>query len=150
MVDSSSSTYLFSLPTSGHISRLFDGGAIASFALGGDMFKTLLLAVLIAIVLTYSVGMVATQWLDLRVQIDQHWIEPIMTILIVTVVVALLVIVGFVVAISVVGAIIFAVCAALVGIFVAGVSAFWPVLLFALIVYYLVKDKHSSSRQSHY
>jgi hypothetical protein len=66
------------------------------------------------------------------------------------VVVALLVIVGFVVAISVVGAIIFAVCAALVGIFVAGVSAFWPVLLFALIVYYLVKDKHSSSRQSHY
>jgi hypothetical protein len=150
MVNSSSGTYLFSVFTHGHLCCLCYGGAIAAFSLGGPMFKNLLLAVLIAIVLTYSVGLVATQWLDLRVQIDQHWIEPFMTILIVTFVVALLVVVGFVVAISMIGAIVFAVCAGIIGIFVAGVGAFWPILLFALIVYYLVKDKTAAPQPRHY
>lgn len=114
------------------------------------MLKNLLLAVLIAVVLTYSVGMIATQWLDLRVQVDQHWIEPFMTILIVTMVVAVLVVVGFVVALSVIGAIVFAICAGIFAIFIAGVSAFWPILLFALVVYYLVKDKNTTRQHKHY
>ena len=113
------------------------------------MFKNLLLAILIAVVLTYIVGTMATQWLDLRIQVDQQWIEPFMTILIITAVVAVLIVVGFVVALSVVGAIIFAVCAGIFALFLAGVSAFWPILVFGLIVYYLVKDKRSVSQQRH-
>ncbi|KXI29532.1 hypothetical protein [Paraglaciecola hydrolytica] len=114
------------------------------------MIKNLILAILIAIVLTVCVGSIATQWLDLRVQIDQQWVEPFMTILLITVVVAILVIVGFAVAVSVFGALLFALCAGLVGLFIAGLSVFWPVLLIAFIIYYLVKDKDDKRRHNTY
>jgi len=41
------------------------------------MFKNIILAVLIAIVLTYSLGHLATQWLDLHLSISEHDFEPI-------------------------------------------------------------------------
>jgi hypothetical protein len=114
------------------------------------MFKNLILAILIAIVLTMCVGSIATQWLDLRIQIDQHWMEPFMTILFITVVVAILVVVGFAVALSVFGALLFAVCAGLIGLFVAGIGVFWPIILLVIVIYYLVKDKSVKHRQSNY
>ena len=114
------------------------------------MLKNLILAMLIAIVLSVSILTVATYWFDLRVQIDQQWIEPFMTIILITVVVAILVIVGFAVAVSVFAAILFALFAGLIGLFIAGVSVFWPVLLFAIIIYYLVKDKNEKHRHNNY
>jgi len=114
------------------------------------MFKNLILAMLIAIVLSFCILTVATQWFDLRVQIDHQWIEPFMTILLITLVVAILVIVGFAVAISVFGALLFALCAGAIGLFIAGVSVFWPVLLFAIVIYFLVKDKNETPRQNNY
>ena len=114
------------------------------------MFRYLVLAILIAIVLCVCLGTVATEWFDVRVQIDQHWGDPFMTMLLLTIVVAVLVIVGFAVALSVFGALLFAMCAGLIGLFVAGISVFWPVLLFAIIVYYLVRDKDRRPRQNNY
>ncbi|WP_340681137.1 hypothetical protein [Paraglaciecola sp.] len=114
------------------------------------MLKNLILAILIAIVLTMCVGSIATQWLDLRIQIDQHWMEFFMTILLITVVVAILVIVGFTVAISMFGALLFALCAGLIGLFIAGIGVFWPIILCVIIIYYLVKDKNVKHRQNNY
>lgn len=114
------------------------------------MFKNIILAVLIAIVLSVCALAMAAEWLDVRVQIAEHWVEPFMTMLVLSIVVGVLVIVGFAVALSVFGALLFALCAGLIGLFVAGISVFWPVLLFAIIVYYLVRDKDSRARQNNY
>ncbi|WP_293748722.1 hypothetical protein [uncultured Paraglaciecola sp.] len=107
------------------------------------MFKNIILAVLIAIVLTYSFGHLATQWLDLHLTFAEYDVEPISSILALTGVVAILVVVGFIIAFSIFAAIAFALIAAGIGIFVAGLSVFWPIILFTLVIFLLVKDKQT-------
>jgi hypothetical protein len=102
-----------------------------------------MLAVLIAILLTYSVGHIATQWFDIKMSLAQHDIEALTAILGVTAVVALLVVIGFVVAFSLLAALMLSLVA--VALFVAGLSVSWPILLFASIVFFLVKDNKSEA-----
>jgi hypothetical protein len=109
------------------------------------MFKNITLAVLIAMVLTYSLGHLVTQWLDLHISLAQHNIEPITSIVALTGVVAILVVVGFIIAFSLFAAIAFAFIAAGIGLFVAGLSVFWPVVLFTLVIFLLVRDKQISA-----
>jgi hypothetical protein len=104
-----------------------------------------MLAVLIAMVLTYSLGHLVTQWLDLHISLAQHNIEPITSIVALTDVVAILVVVGFIIAFSLFAAIAFAIIAAGMGLFVAGLSVFWPVILFTLVIFLLVRDKQISA-----
>jgi uncharacterized BrkB/YihY/UPF0761 family membrane protein len=54
------------------------------------MFKNMILAVLIAIVLTYSLGHLATQWLDLHISFAKHDFEPVASILVLTGIVAIM------------------------------------------------------------
>ena len=107
------------------------------------MFKNIILAVLIAIVLTYSLGHLSFQWLDLQVTFADQDFEPISSVIALTAIVAVLVVVGFVIAFSIVAAIIFAIIAGGIGLFVAGLSVFWPVMLFCLVIFLLVRDKQS-------
>jgi len=107
------------------------------------MFRNIILAVLIAIVLTYSFGHIATQWLDLHLSFVDHNFEPITSILLLTGIVAILVVVGFVIAFSIFAAIAFVIIAAGIGLFVAGLSVFWPVILFTVVIFLLVRDKQS-------
>ena len=109
------------------------------------MFRNIMLAVLIAMVLTYSLGHLVTQWLDLHISLAQHNIEPITSIVALTGVVAILVVVGFIIAFSLFAAIAFAFIAAGIGLFVAGLSVFWPVVLFTLVIFILVRDKQISA-----
>lgn len=107
------------------------------------MFKNLVLAILIAIVLTTCFGHIATEWFDWNMSFADHDLEPLMAILAVTAVVVVLVIVGFIVAVSIVGAVMLALAAAAIGLFVAGLAAFWPAILFAIVIFLLVRDKRS-------
>ena len=107
------------------------------------MFKNLILAVLIASVLTYSLGHIVTQWFDLHISLADYQIEPFTSILAATGIVALLVLLGFVIAFSVIAALVFVVGACIVGLFVAGFSISWPIILVALVIYLLVRDKPS-------
>ena len=104
-----------------------------------------MLAVLIAMVLTYSLGHLVTQWLDLHISFAQHDVEPITSIIALTGVVAILVVVGYIIAFSLFAAIVFAIIAAGMGLFVAGLSVFWPVILFTLVIFLLVRDKQTSA-----
>jgi hypothetical protein len=105
------------------------------------MFKNLILAILIAIVLTSSFGHIATQWFDWNMSFADQDIEPLIAIMAVTGVVVMLVIIGFIVAISLFGAVLLGLFAAAVGLFIAGISVFWPIILFVLVIYMLVKDR---------
>lgn len=109
------------------------------------MFRNIILAVLIAIVLTYSLGHLATQWLDLHLSIAEYDFEPITSILALTGIVAILVVVGFIIAFSLFAAIAFALIAAGIGMFITGLSVFWPVILFTLVIFLLVRDKQTSA-----
>jgi small-conductance mechanosensitive channel len=105
------------------------------------MLKNIFLAILIAIVLTYSLGHLATQWLDLHVSLAEHDFEPFTSILVLTGIVAILVVVGFIIAFSIFAAIVFAFIVAGIGLFFAGLSVFWPVFLFIIVIFILVRDK---------
>lgn len=107
------------------------------------MFKNIILAVLIAIVLTYSLGHLASQWLDLHLSFADYDFEPVTSILAVTGIVAILVVIGFIIAFSIFAAIAFAIIAAGIGLFVVGLSVFWPVILFTLVIFLLVRDKQT-------
>ena len=105
------------------------------------MFRNIILAVLIAIVLTYSLGHLATQWLDVHLSFADHDFEPTTSILALTGVVAILVIVGFIIAFSIFAAIAFTLVIVSICLFVAGLSVFWPAILITLVIFLLVKDK---------
>lgn len=107
------------------------------------MFRNIILAVLIAVVLTYSFGHVATHWLDLHLTFDEYNFEPFTSILVLTGIVAVLVVVGFIIAFSIFAAIAFVLVATCIGLFVAGLSVFWPVILFTLVIFLLVRDKQT-------
>ena len=107
------------------------------------MFKNIILAVLIAIVLTYSLGHLSTQWLDFHFTLAEHHFEPFSSILALTGLVALLVVVGFVVAFSLVAVVVLTFIAGGIGLFVVGLSAFWPVILLTLVIFLLVRDKQT-------
>jgi hypothetical protein len=105
------------------------------------MLKNIVIAVLVAILLSYTMGYAASDWFDIRIQLDNRVLEPIAGILGFAVVAVLLVMIGFVVAVSVMGVVFFAVSAGFVGLFVMGIGAFWPMLLLAIVVILLVKDR---------
>jgi hypothetical protein len=109
------------------------------------MFKNIILTVLIAIVLTYSLGHLANQWLDLHISFAQYDLEPMTFIIALTGVAAILVVIGFIIAFSIFAAIAFAIIAAGIGLFVAGLSVFWPVVLFTLVIFILVRDKQTAA-----
>lgn len=106
--------------------------------------KNLLIAILLAILITYSLGHLADNWLDLSIRMDDELLSPLEAITGITIVGVVLAIVGFVVAVSVLGAVFFAFFAVFVGLLVVGVSVFWPMILVCLIVVWLVKDKQPS------
>ena len=105
------------------------------------MFRNIILALLIAIVLTYSLGYLATQCLDLQLFFTEYDLEPITSILVLTGIVAILVVVGFIIAFSIFAAVVFALITAAIGLFVAGLSIFWPIILFTVVIFLLVRDK---------
>jgi hypothetical protein len=107
------------------------------------MFRNIILAVLIAIVLTYSLGHLVLQGLDLHLSFGEHDFEPFTSIPAVTGIVATLVVVGFLIAFSLFAAIAIAIITAGIGLFVVGLSVFWPVILFALVIFLLVRDKQT-------
>jgi hypothetical protein len=109
------------------------------------MFKNIILAVLIAIVMTYSLSYLASQCLDLHLRFAEHDFEPITSIFALTGIVAILVVVGFIIAFSIFAAIAFVLIVAGIGLFVAGLSIFWPVILFTLVIFFLVRDKQTTA-----
>ncbi|MFQ3218984.1 MAG: hypothetical protein ACJAUL_000078 [Paraglaciecola sp.] len=126
--------------------RVWDGSAaLANTSM--NILKNLALAVIIAILLTYSLGYVATDWFGVNVQMNSESIAPLTSLLVFIVLGIMLVLVGFVVALSVFGALAFVALAIAGALLFAGLSAFWPAILVVLLVIWLLKDKRPSSYQ---
>ncbi|MFA3792811.1 hypothetical protein AB6T38_17015 [Aliiglaciecola sp. SL4] len=106
--------------------------------------KNFILAVLIAILITYSCGIVANEWFNFSIHFDEHIFGPMESVVGVTVIGAVMAIVGVVVAISVFGALALALFVAFVAMLFAGVTMFWPMLLVIAFIFWLVKDKRQT------
>jgi hypothetical protein len=103
--------------------------------------KNLIIAILIAILITYSGGQIFSEWFDVSIRMDDHLLTPMESFAGFTIAGVVMAIVGFIVALSVFGVVVFAVFAVLAGIVIAGLSAFWPMLLVLAFIIWLVKDK---------
>jgi len=113
-----------------------------------NLLKNLALAVLIAILITYSLGYAASDLLNIQVQLDNNFVEPVTSLIVMIVVGVVLVLVGFAVALSVFAAIGFALFAILAALVFAGLGSIWPILLAVVIIIWALKDKKHEDRYS--
>lgn len=103
--------------------------------------KNFVLAILIAVLITYTFGLVASEWFDFSISLDNHMYGPMESIVGISVIGALMAIVGVIVAVSIFGAVLIAIVAVVVGLLIAGLSVFWPMLLVIGVIVWLVRDK---------
>ncbi|WJG09921.1 hypothetical protein [Aliiglaciecola sp. LCG003] len=103
--------------------------------------KNFALAILIAVLITYSCGLIANHWLDFSIHLDDHMFGPLESIAGITIVGAIMAVIGVVVAVSIFGALMIGLVAAVLALFVAGLSVFWPMILVIAFIVWLVRDK---------
>lgn len=107
--------------------------------------KKLLIVVLIALLVTTSFGHIFSDGMDISLRMDDELLDPVLAFGVMTAIGVLLALLGFAVAVSLFGALLFAGVAVIVGLVVAGVAAFWPMLLMFAVIIWLVRDKRSVS-----
>ncbi len=106
--------------------------------------KNFLLALFIAIVLMNCLGSVVEDLLGMHLVMSDELLSPWQNIAVFSIVGVVLAIVGFVVALSVMGTVILAIGAVLFALLLAGVSAFWPVIVIAIAIFALKKRNSAS------
>lgn len=110
-------------------------------------FKSLLLAILATLFLTYVLGISFLELFDINVYMDGELIEPLKAIGVSAVATVILVLIALAIVLSVFGSLIF------VGLLLAGslamvaIGVFWPVLLIAVIIWLFTRNK--SAKQYH-
>jgi len=106
-----------------------------------SFFKSLLLAIIATIFLTYVMGSSLIEMLDIDVYMGEELIEPLKAISISAIVIVLLVLAALAIVLSVFGTVIFIGLLIFGGIALALIGVFWPVLLIAGLIWVLTKDK---------
>ncbi len=107
--------------------------------------KSLFLAILATLFLTYALGVSVIEMLDVDVYMGDTLIEPLKAISFSALVVVALVVAALAIVLSVFGSIIF------IGMLVCGsiamvmVGVFWPILAIAFIIWLMTRDKSSKA-----
>lgn len=105
--------------------------------------KNLIIAILIGLILSYSVGNVFQHWFDWHLYIDGHHVNTLAVIGWGSVGVVFLVALSFIVALSIFGALSIVMLAVVMSLIVVGISTMWPILLLVLLVVMLSKGKRA-------
>ncbi|WP_026376834.1 hypothetical protein [Aestuariibacter salexigens] len=106
--------------------------------------KNLIIAVLVAIILVNGFGHLADDWFGMHIVWENETLTPFASMLIVGALAVVMAIVGFIVACSVFGVLALTFVGVLIGLLVAGITAFWPMLLIAALIIWMVKQKNTS------
>ena len=107
------------------------------------VIKNLIIAILIAVLLSQALGGIGEEFFDLHIMMGDDLLSGSLEWIVMAGVCVLLVVVGFIVAISVAAAVGVAIVATLIGLLFAGVSVFWPVLLIIGVVMLVGRNKNS-------
>ena len=106
--------------------------------------KNFLIALIIAIILVNCLGSLVDSYLGMHLIMSDELLSPWENVAVLSLIGVVLVIVGFVVAVSVLGTILLALGAGFLALLVMGVSAFWPVTLIGIALYAL-KNRNSAA-----
>jgi hypothetical protein len=109
-----------------------------------SVMKNFLIALVIAIILVNCLGSLVDSWLGMHLVMSDGLLSSWENVAVLSLVGVVLAIVGFVVAVSVVGTILLALGAGFLALLVVGVSAFWPIILIAIALYAL-KNRNSAA-----
>ncbi|WP_334050817.1 hypothetical protein [Alteromonas gracilis] len=117
--------------------------------------KNFLIALVIAIVLVNCLGSLVDSWLGMHLIMSDELLSPWENVAVLSLIGVALAIVGFVVAVSVIGTILLALGAGFLALLVMGVSAFWPIILIVIALYALknrnsVAYKQQNERNMHH
>ncbi|GAB5379986.1 MAG: hypothetical protein Alis3KO_15300 [Aliiglaciecola sp.] len=103
--------------------------------------KNFVLAILIAVLITYSCGLIANHWFDFAIHFDDHLLGPLESVAGITLVGAIMAVIGVIVAVSIFGALMIGLVVGVLALIFAGLSVFWPMLLVIGFIIWLVRDK---------
>ncbi len=112
--------------------------------------KSLLLAIFATLFLTYVLGVSFLELLDVNVYMDGELIEPLKAIGVSAVATVVIVLIALAIILSVFGSLIF------IGLLIAGslvmvaVGVFWPVLLIAVIIWLVTRNKSGTKDNPQY
>jgi hypothetical protein len=104
-------------------------------------FKSLFLAIFATMFLTYVLGVSLIELLDVDIYMGERLIEPLKAISISALVVVLLVLVALAIAMSVFGSLIFVAMLVLGGGAMLVIGVFWPIILVAVVIWLMCRDK---------
>lgn len=103
--------------------------------------KSLLLAIIASVILTYVFGVSLLEMLNISIYMDHHEVEPLKALSISAIIVVALIVVSFAIVLTVFGTLIFTVLLLGGGVLMVGVGFFWPILIIALIIWLCFRDK---------
>jgi hypothetical protein len=104
-------------------------------------FKSLLLAIVATLFLTYVLGVSFLELLDINVYMDGELIEPLKAIGVSAVATVILVLIALAIVLSVFGSLIFIGFLIVGSLIMVAVGVFWPVLLIATIIWLMTRNK---------
>ena len=104
-------------------------------------FKSLLLAIIATLLLTYVFGISLVELFNISIYMDHHEVEPLKVISLTAILAVLLVIAALAIVLSVFGTIIFSVLLVCGGILMVGVGVFWPIIFIAVVIWACTRQK---------
>lgn len=113
-------------------------------------FKSLLLAILATLFLTYVLGVSFLELLDINVYMDGELIEPLKAIGVSAVATVILVLIALAIVLSVFGTLIFLTLLLLGSIAMVAIGVFWPVLLIAVVIWLMTRHRNRSQEHRQY
>ncbi len=113
-------------------------------------FKSLLLAISATLFLTYALGVSFLELLDINVYMDGELIEPLKAIGVSAVATVILVLIALAIVLSVFGSFIFISLLIMGSVAMVAIGVFWPVLLAAVAIWLVTRNKPSTKKATQY
>jgi hypothetical protein len=115
-----------------------------------SFFKSLLLAIFATLFLTYALGTSFLELLDINVYMDGELIEPLKAIGVSAVATVILMLIALAIVLSVFGSFIFISLLVLGAVAMVAIGVFWPVLLIAVVIWLVTRDKANTKEEVRY
>lgn len=106
--------------------------------------KKILVSLLLVIGVFYFVGELSDSWFIHQLG-DIDIVDPVINLVLFCFIAAMLIMLGFFIAVSLLGAVVLGLIAAIFGVVFIGLHLFWPILFIILIVYLVVDGKQQSA-----
>jgi hypothetical protein len=113
-------------------------------------FKSLVLAIFATLFLTYALGSSFLELLNINVYMEGELIEPLKAISVSALAIVLLVIFSLAIVLSVFGTFIFIGLLLIGSIAMVAIGVFWPVLLIAIVIWLVARNKSTIEENSQY